>query len=164
MTRQPSLVKGVLNRGKIFPTTKPGEYVSVNQLESYTPGFVAQLKGRLTRGRFKCATIFLDHFSGLSYVHLQQSTNGNDTLETKKDFEAYARRNGFSIAYYHCDNGRFAEHTWIDHCVASGQTISYYAAYAHFQNGKAENVSEISKSGHVKISFMPLPAGPLPKM
>ena len=29
--------------------TKPGQIVSVNQLESLMPGFIAQLKGNLTK-------------------------------------------------------------------------------------------------------------------
>ena len=130
--------KGATSRGKIQPLTQPGEYVSVDQLESITPGFIAQLKGNLTKDRHKCATIFLDHYSSLSYVHLQRTTNGDDTLEAKKAFEAYARSQGVRIQHYHADNGRFAERKWIDHVQQEGQTISYCAAYAHFQNGKAE--------------------------
>jgi hypothetical protein len=49
--------------------TRPaGDCVSVDQLESSTPGLVlAQLKGRPTSKRYK---VFVDHFSGLSYVYL----------------------------------------------------------------------------------------------
>ena len=110
MTRTPWRVKGTANRGKIHPTTRPGECVSVDQIESYTPGFLAQLKGCITRRQYRAATVFWDHFSDLSYVHLQSTTNGDDTLEAKTAFEAYARNHGVTIQYYHADHGRFAEH------------------------------------------------------
>ena len=43
--------------------TIPGEYVSVDQLKSSTPGFNAELKGRLTKDRYICDTIYVDHAS-----------------------------------------------------------------------------------------------------
>jgi hypothetical protein len=49
---------------------RAGEYVSVDQVESRAVGFVAQLKGRLTLGRYRVATIFVDHHIRLGYVHL----------------------------------------------------------------------------------------------
>jgi hypothetical protein len=45
--------------------TKPGETVSVNQMASTKVGFFAQLKGTLTKKRYRCATIFVDHYSPL---------------------------------------------------------------------------------------------------
>jgi hypothetical protein len=39
-------------------------------LESRQVGFVAQLKGRLTLGRYQVTTISVDHHSRLEYVHL----------------------------------------------------------------------------------------------
>jgi len=55
---------------KVHEATYPGECVSMDQMESTRAGFVAQLKGCLTTKRYKAATIFVDHFSGLRYVHL----------------------------------------------------------------------------------------------
>jgi hypothetical protein len=48
-----------------------GQCVSVDQLESTVPGLVGQMKGCLTRDRYKIATVFVDNFSNFSYVHLQ---------------------------------------------------------------------------------------------
>ena len=39
-------IKQAINRGSVHSSTKPGDCVSVDQLESTTPGFVAQLKGK----------------------------------------------------------------------------------------------------------------------
>ena len=51
--------------------TKPGQIVSVDQLESPTPGFIAQLKGILTKQCYKYTTVFIDQYSQLSYIFLQ---------------------------------------------------------------------------------------------
>jgi hypothetical protein len=47
----------------IRKATKPGECVLVNQMESCQVGFIAQLKGHLTKGRYCTATIFVNHHS-----------------------------------------------------------------------------------------------------
>jgi hypothetical protein len=70
--------------------TAPGKCVSVDQMESTTPGLIAQLRGRPTIARYTVATIFVDQFSGLSYVHLQKSTGALETIAAKTAFEAYA--------------------------------------------------------------------------
>ena len=43
--------------------TEPGQVVSVDQLESPTPGFIAQLKGTLTKQHYKYTTVFVDQYS-----------------------------------------------------------------------------------------------------
>ena len=50
---------------KVFVATKLGECVSVDQMESTDLGFFAQLKGKLTKKRFCCATIFVNRYSRL---------------------------------------------------------------------------------------------------
>jgi hypothetical protein len=69
MTKIPWCGKETKASHKVFVATKPGECVSVNQMTSTEPGFYAQLKGTLTKQRYRCATIFVDHFSCLPYVH-----------------------------------------------------------------------------------------------
>jgi hypothetical protein len=118
--------------------TRPGECVSVDQLESQVPGFKGQTKGFFFRKRYKVATIFVDHYSRLSYVHLQESTKGDETLLAKRTFEAYAASFGVTIANYHADNGRFAERLFLDHAALHGQGVSLCGVNAHFQNGTAE--------------------------
>ena len=58
----------------------PGKCVSVDQMQSPAPGLIAQLKGVPTTQRYTAATIFVDHFSRLSYVHLQRSLTSDDTV------------------------------------------------------------------------------------
>ena len=67
MTKQPRRLKG----GRYKNTRKahaPGECVSMDQIESGTPGFIGILRGFISKKCYTCATIFLDHYNGLTYV------------------------------------------------------------------------------------------------
>jgi hypothetical protein len=134
--RKPWRTKGVQKHMK--DATFPGECVSVDQMESSTPGFVAQMKGKLTVKRYRVATIFTDHYSRLSYVHVQPSTSGADTLDAKHAFERYARSNDVQVRHYHADNGRFADNAFVKDVGTAEQSISYCGVNAHHQNGIAE--------------------------
>jgi hypothetical protein len=125
-------------RNHLFTATKSGECVSVDQLESTIPGFIGQFKGALTKDRYRAATVFVDHFSRFSYIHLQRGLTSVETVQAKTAFEAFAKAHGVTIKHYHCDNGRFADNAYLDHVTKSGQTISYCGVNAHFQNGIAE--------------------------
>ena len=102
------------NRNKLFVATKPGQVVSIDQMESSTPGLIAQMRGFLTKQRYRVATVFTDHYSCLSYVHMQKTTNMDDTLEAKRAFENFAQTHGVQVSHYHCNNGRFADRAFRD--------------------------------------------------
>jgi hypothetical protein len=110
----------------------------VDQLESTTPGLVAQMKGKPTKHRYCYATIFVDHFSDLTYIFLHKQITSEETIDAKRAFEAYSREKGVNILHYHADNGRFADNAFLKHVKDSGQTISFCGVNAHFQNGIAE--------------------------
>jgi hypothetical protein len=110
----------------------------VDQLESPVAGFIGQNKEFFFRKRYKVATTFVDHFSRLSYVYLQESTKGLQTLAAKRPFEAYSSSHGVKVQQYQADNGRFAEHLFLNPCEKSGQKVSLCGVSAHFQNGIAE--------------------------
>ena len=118
--------------------TRPGRVVSVDQLVSPTPGYIAQLRGTPTRRRYKAATIFVDHASGAGYVHIQRSTSADETIEAKRRFEAWADTHGVSVSHYHADNGIFADNKFRKAVRDDNQTISFCGVNAHFQNGRAE--------------------------
>jgi hypothetical protein len=80
MTKKPWRSKGKKPKGVGHVATSPGQMVSVDQLDPIAAGFVSQLKGRLARRRYKAATVFVDHFSRMSYVHLQESLTSADTV------------------------------------------------------------------------------------
>ena len=140
MTKKPWRTKGSKGNqvGRRTKVTRPGQCVSVDQLESPQVGFYAQLKGIPTKKRYRYATIFVDHFSDLKYVHYMEDSTSKSTVYAKECFERYAAAHGVHVEHYHCDNGRFADNGWVRHCEAMGQTITYCGVNAHFQNGKAE--------------------------
>jgi hypothetical protein len=88
--------------------------------------------------RYCYVTVFTDHFSDLSYVHLQKTITSAETLEAKDAFKAYAKSIGVTIQHYHADNGQFADNLFLKSIKDKGQTISFCGVNAHFQNGIAE--------------------------
>jgi hypothetical protein len=137
-TRKPWRSRYPIDWKQAPPATRPGQVVSVDQMKSPTPGLVAQMTGSLTKARYETATIFVDHASDLSYVHLQKSASAADTVEAKEAFERYSRQHGVAIAHYHCDNGVFTAHLWRNDCTEKRQGLSFSGVNAHHQNGRAE--------------------------
>jgi Reverse transcriptase (RNA-dependent DNA polymerase) len=137
-SKVPWRVKGDPKDGNLFQATVAGQVVSVDQLKSTVPGLVGQIKGWLTTQRYHVATIFVDHYSRLSFVHLQKSDTAEETLMAKHAFEGYARTMGVKVLHYHADNGRFCENVFMKDVTEQGQTISFCGVNAHFQSGVAE--------------------------
>ena len=104
-TQRPWRVKGQNNI--IKAATYGGECVSVDQPDATTPGFVAQLKGWLTRKRYRYATVFVDHQGNFDYIHPQMTLSSEESLKAKSTFENIASTHGIKIKHYHADNGRF---------------------------------------------------------
>jgi hypothetical protein len=75
-------------------------------------GFIAQLKGTLTKKRYTAATVFVDHYSWLKYIHLMTKLTSEETMEAKQVFEHLAERHGVRILHYHYDNRRFADNAF----------------------------------------------------
>jgi hypothetical protein len=118
--------------------TQPGECVSIDQMASPVPGFIAQIKGIPQKARYNSSTIFTDHYSDATFVHLQKSTSAQETLEAKHAFQRWANSHHVQIRHYHADNRRFAETVFMADVAKQGQMISFCGVNAHFQNGKAE--------------------------
>ena len=137
-TRRPWRTKALPNENKIPPVLAPGNVVSVDQLMTDTPGLIAQMKGFLTRKRYTACTVFVDHFSGFTFVQNQQTTSGEETIEAKRAFEREAARYGVVIKHYHADNGIFTSALFMSEVYAKGQSITFCAVNAHHQNGRAE--------------------------
>ena len=115
-----------------------GQCVSVDMLKSPTPGLVAQMAGWITGKRYNYATVFVDHFSRLGYVHLQKTQSAKETLEGKALFERKCAAFGIKVEHYHADNGVFAANEWKNACAILHQGCSYSGVNAHFQSGVAE--------------------------
>jgi histone deacetylase 1/2 len=138
-TKTPWRKKAPVNKQSVPAVQQAGDCVSADQLESKTPGFVGQMKAPiLTKHRYTVATVFVDHFNRLSFVYLQYSTSGEETLKAKVAFEAFAESHGVRVKHYHADNGRFADNLFRNDCAKKQQTQSFRGVNAHWQNGIAE--------------------------
>jgi hypothetical protein len=102
----------------------PGDIVLVNQMDSSTLGLVAQLIGLPTRERYKIATVFVDHASDYSYVHLQSDSSLKQTLIAKREFERHAACTNVIVKRYHADNGRFVDNAWTNDLKEKNQYMS----------------------------------------
>ena len=89
---------------KIKASSTPGAVVSIDQLESPGPGFIPITKGQPTTSCYRGVTIFVDHVSDFSYVHLNHALAIQETLDVKYAFEHVAEQHGVHIHHYHCDN------------------------------------------------------------
>jgi hypothetical protein len=137
-TKKPWRTRSRKEHTKLAEVRQPGDCVSVDQLESSTLGLMGQMKGKPTKSRYRVATIFVDHFSNLGYVHLQTSTSATETLQAETELEKFARTNGVTIKHYHADNGRFSDNQWRDDVIYKGQRLTFCGVGAHHQNGRAE--------------------------
>ena len=146
MTKVPWHGKETKSSHKVFVATKPGECVFVNQMTSTKLGFVAQLKGKLTKKRYCCATVFVDHFSRLQYLYPQVDDSLIETVAAKCTFETFAAQHGIRTQHYHCNNGRFSNNAFKQACRDARQQLTFCCINTHFQNGIAKrsihNLSE----------------------
>ena len=126
--------------------------MSVDQLISAQPGIVPRLEGKHTRDRIMAATVYFDHFSGYSYIHLQCSTDTEDTILSKYAFEQLFLTNDVTVSSYMADNGRFAEKGYRDAIRNSKQTITYCGVGSHHQNGIVErHIGELTSSARTLL-------------
>jgi hypothetical protein len=113
---------------------------------------MAQLKGRLTHGGYKVATIFVDHYSQLGYVHMQKDLSSLETLKAKHAWELFARERGIIVKNYHADNGRFVNNTWKDSLLEENQGLTYFGVNAHWQNGIAKRrIRDLKEQSHTML-------------
>jgi hypothetical protein len=147
--------KGQETSSKVFVATKAGQCVGVDQMISTQVGFIAQLKGTLTKKCYTAATIFVDHYSRLKYVHLITRLTSEETMEAKQAFEHFAEQHGIHILHYHCDNGQFADNAFKNSCSAKGQRLTFCGVNAHFQNGIEEKaIRDLRESAQKQLLHM----------
>lgn len=74
------------NFASILPAIAPGQVVSVDQLVSPTRGIVPCHRGIPATKRYKGATVFVDHYSNFTYIHLMTEMDGAETVRAKESF------------------------------------------------------------------------------
>jgi len=110
----------------------------MDQLISPTEGFVPTHRGKPTKKRYVGATIFVDHYSDYTYIHLMTNMNAESTVEAKLAFERHAKSFGITRRHYHADNGLFDAELFKKNIARACQSLSFCGVNAHHQNGKAE--------------------------
>jgi hypothetical protein len=118
--------------------TKSRECVSADQLTLTQADFIAQLKGTLTKKRYTMATVFIDHYSKLKYIHLMMKLTSEEMMDAKHAFKHFAKQHGIRILHYHCNNGCFTNNAIKNSCSAKGQHLTLCGFNAHFHNSIAE--------------------------
>jgi hypothetical protein len=102
--------------------------------------------------RYRCATIFVDHFSHLQYVHPQVDDSLIKTIAAKRSFKTFAAQHGVKIQHYHCDDGRFSDNTFKQACRDACQQLTFCGVNTHFQNGIARrSIHDLSKSARKQL-------------
>ncbi len=152
MTKLPWQGKETKANHEVFVATKPGECVLVDQMTSTEVDYYAQLKGKLTKKHYKCATVFVNHFSRLRLVHLQLDDKSKETLATKFAFKQYSAEHGVKVLHYHCNNVRFHDNAFRQACHNARQQLTFCGVIAHFQNGIAKQaICDLSESAQKQL-------------
>ena len=71
----------------VLSITKPAQCVLVIWRISLKQGFIALLKSCLTRDKYTVITVYVDYFSRLHFVHLQQTQMSAETLDSKNSYK-----------------------------------------------------------------------------
>jgi hypothetical protein len=115
-------------------------------------GLYAQMKGKLTKKRYRCATVFVDHYSRLCFVHLQVDDSSVEAIAAKRAFKTFAAEHGVKIQHYHCDNGWFSDNAFKQACQEQHQQLTFCGVNTHFQNGIAErSICNLSERGSKQL-------------
>ncbi len=147
MTKLPWQSQETKANHEVFVSTKPGECVLVDQMTSTEVGIYAQLKGKLTKKCYKCATIIVDYYNCLRFAHLQLDDMSNKTPAAKLALEQYAAEHRVKILHYHCGNRGFHDNAFQQTCHDTRQHLTFCGVNAHFQNGIAKHaIQDLSES------------------
>ena len=119
--------------------------VSIDQLESPVPGFVPIAKGQPTVRRYRGASVFVDHASDFTYVHMHQHLATDETIDAKHAFERLAEQHGVRIV-------QFADKAFVDDVRAAHQTITFCGVGVHYQNGISERrIRDITENARTSL-------------
>jgi hypothetical protein len=75
--------KGQETSSEVFAATKAGQCVSFGKMILTQVGFIAQLKGTLTKKCYTAATVFVNHYSRLKYIHLMTKLTSEETMKAE---------------------------------------------------------------------------------
>ena len=67
------------------------------------------MTGILTKNWYNYAAVYNHQYSGLGYTYIQKSSDGDETIQSKKAFGAYCNQRGLGVKAYYANNGIFME-------------------------------------------------------
>ena len=152
--KRPWRGKGSRNRIRRENHNSPGACVSTDQLISTVPGLIPQVRGILMKAKFTGATIFVDHCTDFTYVHLMKTNfTGQETVEAKHAWERKCAEYQVRIRRYHCDNGRYAETLFRKDVKDNQQSMTFCGVGSHHQNGIAEKkIRDLSEQARTMLA------------
>jgi hypothetical protein len=95
----PWKVKGVHN-SHLKQTIRPDQCVYIDQMESSTPGLIAQMKGIPTIQRYTYTTSIVDHYSRNTYIHMHTAITSEQTILAKHAFESMEKGAGVRVEHW----------------------------------------------------------------
>lgn len=144
--------------GKKYPSIRkltedhPGANTSTDQLVSSHPGMIPQTSGKMTRGRYAGETVFVDHYSDFTYIHLMKDFSSQQTVEANNSYERKAAQYGLRIKRYRADNGRFKDNLFMQDIKLCNQGIYFCGVGGHHSNGNAERkIRDVVDSGRTTV-------------
>ena len=87
--RKPTRSKVAWNKKQLITATTPGQNLSDDKLLIPTPGFIPTHRGRPTTQHYVSATVFFEHLSDFTYIHLMHKLDGESTIKSKIPLNAY---------------------------------------------------------------------------
>ena len=112
------------------------------------------MTGILTTKLYKYVTVFVDQYSRLSYLFLQNTATVEETLTAKQAFELFASSHGVQILNYHADNGVFRANNWIKACQSdpNPQGMTFAGVDTHHTNGLTNRqIRDIQDNGRAMM-------------
>ena len=88
--------------------------------------------------RYKRMTVFMDQYGGLSYVYLQKTLEGDETVSAKAAFERCTKSHGAHVLHYYADNRKFADNKWRKACADNDQEHTFCGVMHISKNGITE--------------------------
>ena len=79
---------------KIKSSTVPGAVVSIDKLKSPVLGFMPIAKGQPNVHKYRGGSVFVDHASNFTYVHMRYHLTTDKMIDAKHAFECLAEQHG----------------------------------------------------------------------